>query len=432
MDSSQFRSLRTAAEASNFRSVIGFWSAAMQEMGIGDDIHNQVNYILAITYALVCRRKSLQNIVLDAYLLPDSSRRSSSTGLPQDVRDRIRSVVESRDRNRVQAEVAQLLKRFTVPPRIMPLLQEACRRWVGRGIVAMRRHGNDGVEEYLREVDCWMQRFRKRSDRWVRYFLDLFGYECKAAFHTCYANAWIGLIPWLREHRGLDQLSERFMRFWHNQNQPVEIPHGQTAGGVVYPTRRGIALADNDGGRSRRRRRSLSVTTERIGPTHVPDVFHGQVLSLHPMAAFFMKDAALCATAGKFFGSDAYVDAQNPRLIRRCSEYWELVDAVLTATHVYRQAVDRQSNIRGTHTRGQVEVVASHEADDLGLAVVFEEFAGEQRWSCSRCQGRLRYVRHTPPGDGDAPVRVHFSCNDCGRRQHRQITWGELAPWLTD
>ena len=432
MDSSQFRSLRTAADLANFRSAIGFWTAGMQQIGAHRDIDQQIHFILAVTYSLVCRRKSLQNIVLDAYLTPDASRRSTSTSLPKEIQKRIQMAVASRDRMKVQAELVQLLKRFTVPPQLMPLLQEAFRRWVGKGVVMMRQHGNEGIKKFLDEADYWMQKFRKRSDRWVRHFLDLFAYECKAAFHTCYANAWVSLIPWLREHRGLDELSERFMRFWHNQNQPIEIPHGQTASGIIYPTHRGIILPENGSGRHQRGLQSLSVATEQIGPTHVGDVFQGQVLSLHPMSGFFMKDAALCAIAGRFFASDAYKDAQQPRLIRRCPEYWDFVGAILTATHIYRQAVDRQSQRRGVAIQSGAESLATHAGDDLVVSRVFEDYATEQRLKCSHCGGKFRFVKYTPASSDDAPVEVKFACQGCKRQHHQQISWGELAPWIKE
>ncbi len=78
-------------------------------------------------------------------------------------------------------------------------------------------------------------------------FVNLFSYECKVSFFTCYANAWVDLIPWLRKHRGLDKVSERFLRFWHNQNPSTGGADGR-------------------------------------------DAFNGQVLALHPLSGFFMKD----------------------------------------------------------------------------------------------------------------------------------------------
>jgi hypothetical protein len=283
MDSSQFRDLRAEASAANFRSVIGFWAAAVHEMGLQHDPDQQVHYVLAVCYSLLGRCKGQQHVYRDAYLAPDSVRVGADS-LPDDVRQRIRDVVHSRDRFQVQQELDAALGRSEPPAKVMPLLQEACRRWVGKGVALLRRQGKDGLEQFLRETDSWLARYRKRGGHaWVRRFLDLFTYECKAAFYTCYANAWVGLIPWLCAHRGLDQLSERFLRLWHNQNQPIEIPHGRTPGGVLYPTQRGmlVAEADGNGGLTCQ---SLSLRTEHIGPTHVRDVFSGQRLLIPPEA----------------------------------------------------------------------------------------------------------------------------------------------------
>jgi hypothetical protein len=68
MDSSQFRNPRTEASAANFRSVVGFWAAAMQEEGVWNDLDQQVHYVLAVCYALLGRCKSLQSVYRDAYL----------------------------------------------------------------------------------------------------------------------------------------------------------------------------------------------------------------------------------------------------------------------------------------------------------------------------------------------------------------------------
>ena len=95
----------------------------------------------------------------------------------------------------------------------MPLLEEAFVRWVYRGVALMLRHGNDGLESFLSEVRSWLDRLRKKGGQvWCRHFINMFAYEAKVSFYTCYANAWVGLTPWLKQNRGLDELSERFLR----------------------------------------------------------------------------------------------------------------------------------------------------------------------------------------------------------------------------
>src|SRR5262249_28247822 len=152
---------------------------------------------------------------------------------------------------------------------------------------------------------------------------DLFSYECKVSFYRCFANVWVDLIPWLRENRDLDEVSERFLRVWHMQNQPIEQPDGRV----------------------------------------IPDVFGGQVLSLHPLSGFFMKDPALCTIAGRFFLSDAYERAMVQGRAEDCAEYWEFVGAILTAAGLYRQALDRQAERRGVRQRNSDDPDLARVAD---------------------------------------------------------------------
>jgi hypothetical protein len=106
-----------------------------------------------------------------------------------------------------------------------------------------------------------------------------------------------------RENRVLDEGSKRCLRLWHMQNQPIERP-------------------------------DTGVT---------PDVFGGQLLSLHPLSGFVMKDPALCATVGRFCLSDAYERVMVEGRAEGSSEYREFVGAILTAAALYRQALDRQA-----------------------------------------------------------------------------------------
>src|SRR5262249_30299197 len=105
------------------------------------------------------------------------------------------------------------------------------------GAAAWLHHGEIGAKVFLDSVEHFFKSARRRGGRPTRrMILNLLAYEAKAAFYLCYANTWVDLIPWLREHRGLDETSERFLRFWHHQDRPVELPHGQTRSGLLVPT----------------------------------------------------------------------------------------------------------------------------------------------------------------------------------------------------
>jgi hypothetical protein len=428
MDSSQFRCGHTKESAGNFRSVIDFWAAAMRHMGLGQDLEQQVHHVLAVCYGLRGRCKSLQSVYRDAYLAPNSVR-ADTASLPDDVRQRIQQVVRSRDRFRVQQELDAVLGRFEPPAEEMPRLQEACRHWVGEGVCRLRQHGEDGLQRFLRDLDCWLAKFRKRSDRWLRHFINLFAYEYKVAFFTCYANAWVGLIPWLRANRGLDSFSERFLRCWHNQNQPVDLPYGQAPGGILYPNRQGVlvAEADDKGGWTSRR---LSLQTEQIGPTHVRDVFSGQVLSLHPLSGFVMKDPALCAIAGRFFASAEDGLALERGHAALCDAYWDFVGAILSAARLYRQELDRQAQTRHCHQRGGAEEAARREATGASDALLLEDFAAAQQFHCLACGGPLQLLRYQPVGPSAESFPAEFTCRSCGRSTCLCIDRSDLECWL--
>jgi len=429
MDSSLFRNIESEASAASFRNCVGHWWTAMQASGLGDDLEQQTHLVTAMCYPLVCRSKGMQDVYRDAFLAPLSVD-VGADALPDKVRRRIRRIVRARDRFAVQRELDAALGRFEPPAKALPALQEAFRHWIGNGVTLLREHGEKGLEHFLAEADYWLAKYRKRSGRWVRHFINMIAYETKVAFCRCYANAWIDLIPWLRKHRGLDLVSERFLRFWHNQNQPVEVPHGRTMGGIYYPTRGGAAVigpAPNN-----RACPPIAWKTEHVGPTHAPDVFCGQVLSLHPLSGFFMKDPGLCAIAGRFFACNRHDDVLLHGQAD-CAEYWDLIGAILSAAHLYRREADRQAQRAGVRLRGgdKVKKVATS-CETTSEAALLEDFAEAQRIRCPHCRGNLMVRKYYPAQSGADQCQVDYACRSC--RQQVSKTFGRkaLTDWLLE
>jgi hypothetical protein len=301
-------------------------------------------------------------------------------------------VVENRDRDRVRAELDESLGRAAIPAEEVAAMRLTVDGILHQGVELVQQKGNDGLVEFLGRFDAWCAKRRKKGGQgWLRRFLDRFSYEGKVSFQRCYANAWIDLIPWLKEHRGLDQASERFLRLWHMQNQPIERPDG----GVL------------------------------------PDVFGGQVLSLHPLSGFFMKDPALCVVAGRFLSSDAYERVTVQGQAEACAEYWDLVGAVLTAAALYRQAHDRQAERRGVHQRPSADPdVAQLAADTRSPAGLLEEFAGAVGLRCTQCGGQL-LSRGFDPAEVEADdFDADFACRDCGHQARHRIARRDLEDSL--
>jgi hypothetical protein len=393
MDSSQFRIARGRREfdPANFRNCVGHWWLAMQSMGLGGNSIQVAHLILATSYALVSRGNALQHVYRDAHLAPDSTRPAEQS-LPDPVRGRIRAAVQSREAARVRGVLDELLDRAEVPVAEATAMDQTFDLLLHHGVELVRQKGVAGLAELLGRFDAWCAKRRKKGGQgWLRCFLDLFAYECKVSFYRCYANVWVDLIPWLREHRALDEASERFLRLWHMQNQPMELPD----------------------------RRVL------------PDVFGGQVLSLHPLSGFFMKDTGLRAIAGRFFLSQAYEQAIVHGHPEDCAEYWDLVGAILTAAGLYRQALDRQAERRRVRQRNSADPDVAEVADETRSAAgLLEEFAEAVGLCCTECGGAL-LSQGFDPADAEADdFDADFACRDCGHEARHRIARRDLEASL--
>jgi hypothetical protein len=363
----------------------------MRSEGLGGDPVQLGHLLLATSHALTSRGNSQQQVFRDAHLAPGATA-PEDCSLPESVRLRIRAVVRSRDRERVREELSEILGRVDVPVGEQAALQQTFEGILRHGIDLVRQRGEDGRAEFLARLDAWSARRRRKGGQgWLRCFLNLLAYECKVSFYTCYANVWVDLIPWLRRHRGLDPVSERFLRFWHMQNQPVELPDGRL----------------------------------------LPDVFSGQVLSLHPLSGFFMKDSGLCAIAGRFFGSEAHDRALHGGDAEGCPEYWDLVGAILSAAHLYRQALDDQGRRRGTRRNSSSSVeAAAVGAVNQSDAGFLEDFAAARGLRCPGCGGPLCLRTYVPAAEGAEQFAADFHCPACATQIRHVILRADLESWL--
>ncbi len=301
-------------EVSNFRSCIGFWYAATRGMDGADQWIQQVNYVLAICYALVNRDKGSQRIYRDALLRPHSFS-PEKLNLSAEVRDRIVQAVACRNREALQRELDVALEAAQLSEEDRIATSRAMDHWVNRGVLQLREGGRDGLRSWLADVDEWVKRFRKKSTGRLRTFLDVFATECKLSFYLCYSNFWIGLVRWLEENRGLDPMSKRFLSLWHFQNRYVEVAHGRTPSGIIYPTDAtcDLLLPDSAGAP---RMHQVSWKTNHAGPEVIGDVFRGQVLALHPLNWILLSRTELCEKVGKCVSSSRFTEAMHTGRVR--------------------------------------------------------------------------------------------------------------------
>lgn len=441
MNNAHFRWLGAGSSSKNFQNCVDLWITASRLDGMEDDPVQQSHALMAQCYPLVSRSRAMQNIYRDAYLKP-AQIDASAEPLPNDVLSRIRNVVESRDRFSLQHELDQLLKTAPKPPaRIEETLHDVFEVWMGRGVQLMRSKGREGVARFLAEIESRMKQYRKESGNvWVRHFINRFSYEAKSDFYLCYASAWLSLIPWIKEHRGLDDVSERFLSTWHQQNQPVELAPESLIGDVRNPGQ-GQAQA-RDGALSQ------SSVAPPPGPTHLRDVFYGQVLSLHPLSGFFMKDPKLCAAAEAYFATDPMSETGTQASIDYEDAYWNFIGAVLSAAYSYRLALDQQNVDRkepprkkttpksGRKTRVDRKAEApkeepSQEDQTTTEASTMEDFAARLNARCPHCRGELSFVSLEKCGEGAEYFDVLFTCPACQKQVTVPFPSSEFKEWLS-
>lgn len=414
MDSSLLRSFSTNEARTNFRSIVGYWWGAMHELGIHKDVDQEANFVLAMCHCLSSKSKSLQGIFRDAYLKPGFAK-TFRESLSDDDRIRIKEIVASRDHSKVRNELDTVLRRFELPTAIMPLFQKALDIWIEKGINLLRLRGDEGILEFLHEVQDHLRFYRKSScSQYVRMFINMFIYECKTAFYRCYTNAWMGLVRHLRTNRGISTLSERFLSLWHNQNRPVGIPLGRTAGGIYYDTGRGAVFQREDGP-GRLKEVGVTVPLSRIGPSHIRDVFSGQVLALHPLSGFFMKDPACCAIAGKLFSNDiTYNRVFKQGMPEFCQDYWSLVGAILSSANIYRLALQHQSDKRSAKSFNlKPNSLDEAQIEPINLVEVLQDFVDTKYIRCNTCNGKLTVSSPDDLAASASDQAFYTKCENC-------------------
>jgi len=381
------RSAKGTAGNALAESIVAFRYAVLEAGGMQRDHDELQGYVSAKFYPLVAASKSLQDIYLDAFL------KSGSTipecfEMDDETRIRIRKIVSDGSMAAVREEMDRLFERFQPEADDMPGFQEACRQWLGKGMQSQLEEGHEALEDHIREVDVWMAHYRKKGgDDRLRHFVNMFSYESKASFHFCYANAWIGIIDWLKSNEGLETSAERFLRFWHSYQGELGSP------------------------------------------------FQGHVLALHPLSGFFMKDPTACRAAGRFFGTEAYSDVFERGAAGTSTPYWDLVGAILASGHQYRRAHVgwvRPPNTKDCRDDSQsLDGIEGAAHADTGESALIGIVAAHPE-KCEVCGTVTEFqsVGTGNPDTGDFPVTC--LCPKCEGRSVRDFTAGHIEAWFGD
>lgn len=398
MDGRQFRK---ESGGSNFRSCVDFWWACAEQANESDDFDNQVNLVLAEIYTLINTSRAMQNVFLDAQLwkpkdesLPSNKSQQSGEkehSLPAAEISRLRQIVDSRNVIEVQNELEQLFLGDQPEEHTRPQFNEEFQNWVLEPLKIFRNGGRQKLHDYIHgELKNKISKLRKRGNNSdARLFLNMFSYECKVAFYLCYASAWAFILPRLKQYDGLNELSVRFMRMWHHQNQSGEIE------GKIY------------------------------------HIFSGQVLSLHPLSAFVLNDSTALSVIGNWVGHPEYQHLIESNQVADSPEYWEVVLIILIAANEYKQSHQKWDESRGKNELVDTPKVEQNASitSDLSVAENIEDYLARRSIFCEECAGLLGY--HDPLATGNQGT-VNLRCRSCGQKTNMKIDSVDFKKYLVD
>ena len=326
MDTRKFR--KSKAANVNFTACLDYWWAGIEAEDALDKDENQINLVLAEIYRVVRGKQTLQNTYLDAFPHSSADREPTNSNdyrdnqhdsrhtyvLPDDEEARIKELVARRLIEPIKAELDRLFLMAQPLPEDQAWLDQEYNSIVNTAQLALQADGRRGLQTHIQKVITpWIQKRRKRviPER-ERRFLNLFSYECKVAYYTAYASAWMGLLPILKAEEALDPLSERLMRFWHHQNQPSQEEES------TKPLDRWI--------------------------------FCGQVFALHPLSSFVLYEARHYLVLGALLGRPDYEALWANGQMATCSAYWDVVAMILIAGNEYKHARELGEARRGSKT----------------------------------------------------------------------------------
>ena|GEM_PF-2256005 len=314
-----------------------------------------------------------------------------------------RPIADQLDNYAIRREFQFILQWIPTAPPELTILNQMYDHWIERAVELYGNNGMAGLEHFVDEFDQFEtdQRRSSRTEPIARRFLDLFIFESKVCFYRCYAVLWQHIIPWLSEYRGLDLASERFLRFWHNQDPSIRLAQA-----------RGMSRLE-------------------------ADVFFGHILALHPLSSILMQTPQLRILAADCFtnaGEGSVISPENTPM----AGYSNLVLAILLAGHIYSQNDRHQDESR------EVRVPQPHTAESPAVERVARDVSAFQnaeqqeslsrvatmlQFRCSCSNSALRDFACSDPEDSDTCTMTGW-CARCETRLERVFNISDFADSL--
>ena len=382
------------------RRIVDFWELVQSEYNPFGAHSPSEGLVLARAFSGLSRRKRMHQRFRDASLRRLGRNEVYRTDLPEELRVRVDAAVGQHESDAVRVEFARILGWEPASPVELRTLNLLYDEWIDRALSLFNTNPETGIHQFINEFLITEARARRssRTSSINRRFLDLVLFESKVCFYECYAVLWQMLIPWLRQNRNLDLVSEQFLRIWHNQNPSL-----------------------------RRRQRENDVTSFEA------DAFFGHVLSLHPLSGILMSTPELCAIAAPYFRNAGPAPVIQNNVLPP-TEYWDLVRAIILAGHIYRLNDVRSPATRNLDsTNLQFAAPLTRTSSPSRNAEMQESLARVARlanFACWLCHSELEQFRCT---ELDTSNRCHMTghCNHCGEESTQELDISQLTGRLS-
>ncbi|MEI8383954.1 MAG: hypothetical protein WCJ09_27820 [Planctomycetota bacterium] len=384
MNSSELRKglQATDEELANLRNCIGLWWRAAKGSGANREESQIKHLLLASCYGLFANNKALQMVFHDAYLKREtwSNHESAELVLPVPA--------TQVDRNSIATSIRGLLSDTQLSTDEVKFIRAVLNVILGWGVRGFRRNPEQGTQDFVNQIHSWSESVRRRAGHsWRRLCLNQFAYSSKVSFYRCYANAWVHILPVL-QRRGLDELSSRFLRFWHWQNQPIAHDDGRVES----------------------------------------DVFGGQILALHPVSGNLMDDRGFMTVAGAFLTHTTHDENDTGTYADR-QEYHDFVQGILLGLQQYANERNQQAENRHTANNNSVLLRASVPAGTSEDVVAqITEFLKNAENRCKACSGDLEC--QAVENLASCVASVSTRCRRCHQESHAEISLELLAQFF--
>lgn len=385
--------LRRAAGGRNLRSVIDLWWELARRSGISDE-----HYILRLwaeVYSLVNTARSQQSVFADAYL---GKNIDLSYSLPESEVEDLKALVLFHGLRWVQHTLESLLMGDLPSDADRSRFTEIAQDWLNTGLMMFKTFGETGLRSWLILINAQIKEHRKRGRAdFMRRFINLFAYEAKVSFHRSYSDVWRFLVQWLKEHRSLDDMSERLMRFMHYCN--------------------------------------CDVYTDGLTPEQRRGPLCGQVLSLHPVGRFLLAQSHNRIALGELISVPDYFAHWETKAMQNTDAYRNVMASILIAATEYHHTREHSNARRRKSAQVEAPIhlhCQEHRNDEeLNCEKALTEFARDQKWKCEQCDAELKFDRIVESSNSEVSV-IRYCCmrGESHDPIEKQVSQDQLKAWL--